>query len=208
VLVLLALPWAAISSASQAPLFPVKELALTNGLRVLVLEDHHCPLVAVPVWYHVGSANEPPGRHGFAHLFEHMMFRGSDRLGPTDHFDLLHNVGGNFNAFTSFDETCYHETLPARQLELALWLESERMAFLLVRLTAHEGHPGAKGATCGARGGFEANRFSGCFVVQTFTKTPSTARPLPQSSPHKQQGPARHTEPGLSLWVSALRRVI
>jgi zinc protease len=120
------------SSASSAPLFPARELTLTNGLHVLVLEDHNCPLVAVQVWYHVGSANEPPGRHGFAHLFEHMMFRGTDRLGPTDHFDLLHSVGGNCNAFTSFDETCYHETLPARQLELALWLESERMAFLTV----------------------------------------------------------------------------
>lgn len=123
---------AAASSPANAPLFPVTELTLTNGLRVLILEDHNCPLVAVQVWYHVGSANEPPGRHGFAHLFEHMMFRGTDRLGPTDHFDLLHSVGGNCNAFTSFDETCYHETLPAQQLELALWLEAERMAFLTV----------------------------------------------------------------------------
>ncbi|MGO8927215.1 MAG: M16 family metallopeptidase [Limisphaerales bacterium] len=123
---------AAVSPPATAPLFPVTELTLTNGLRVLMLEDHNCPLVAVQVWYHVGSANEPPGRHGFAHLFEHMMFRGTDRLGPTDHFDLLHSVGGNCNAFTSFDETCYHETLPEQQLELALWLESERMAFLTV----------------------------------------------------------------------------
>jgi zinc protease len=131
-LLLPALGRGAVSSPSTGPLFPVTELTLTNGLQILVLEDHNCPLVAVQVWYHVGSADEPPGRHGFAHLFEHMMFRGTDRLGPTDHFDLLHSVGGNCNAFTSFDETCYHETLPAQQLELALWLESERMAFLTV----------------------------------------------------------------------------
>jgi zinc protease len=122
----------AVSSSSTLPLFPATEVTLTNGLQILMLEDHNCPLVAVQVWYHVGSVDEPPGRHGFAHLFEHMMFRGTDRLGPTDHFDLLHRVGGNCNAFTSFDETCYHETLPAEQLELALWLESERMAFLTV----------------------------------------------------------------------------
>ena len=131
-LLLPALCRGAVPSPSTAPLFPVTELTLTNGLQILILEDHNCPFVAVQVWYHVGSADEPPGRHGFAHLFEHMMFRGTDRLGPTDHFDLLHSVGGNCNAFTSFDETCYHETLPAQQLELALWLESERMAFLTV----------------------------------------------------------------------------
>src|SRR5215471_9749829 len=105
-------------------LFPVTQTTLTNGLRILTLEDHNCPIVSVQLWYHVGSADEPPGRHGFAHLFEHMMFRGTDRLGPTDHFDLIHSVGGDCNAYTAFDETCYHETLPAQQLELALWLES------------------------------------------------------------------------------------
>ena len=119
-------------SSTTPPLFAVTETTLTNGLQILTLEDHNSPLVAVQVWYHVGSADEPPGRHGFAHLFEHMMFRGTDRLGPTDHFDLIHRVGGNCNAFTAFDETCYYETLPAPQLELALWLESERMAFLTV----------------------------------------------------------------------------
>src|SRR5664279_1736584 len=77
-LLLPALCRAAALSPANAPLFPVTELTLTNGLRVLMLEDHNCPLVAVQVWYHVGSANEPPGRHGFAHLFEHMMFRGTD----------------------------------------------------------------------------------------------------------------------------------
>jgi zinc protease len=118
--------------SAPAALFPASEATLTNGLRILILEDHHCPIVAVQVWYHVGSVNEPEGRRGFAHLFEHMMFRGTDRLGPTDHMDLIKSVGGDGNAFTSFDETCYQETLPAQQLELALWLESERMAFLTV----------------------------------------------------------------------------
>lgn len=117
---------------SAQRLFPVTDFTLTNGLRVLTLEDHNCPIVSVQVWYHVGSANEPAGKQGFAHLFEHMMFRGTDRLGPTDHADLIKSVGGNCNAFTGFDETCYHQTLPSRQLELALWLESERMAFLTV----------------------------------------------------------------------------
>jgi len=127
--------WRANSASPSPPpakLFPAIEATLTNGLHLLTLEDHSCPIVAVQVWYHVGGADEPAGRRGFAHLFEHMMFRGTDRLGPTDHFDLLQSVGGNCNAFTSFDETCYHETLPASQLELALWLESERMAFLTV----------------------------------------------------------------------------
>jgi zinc protease len=122
----------AIPSAPGATLFPVTEITLSNGLQILTLEDHSSPLVAVQIWYHVGSADEPAGRQGFAHLFEHMMFRGTDHLGPTDHFDLLHSIGGDCNAYTAFDETCYHETLPAQQLELALWLESERMAFLTV----------------------------------------------------------------------------
>ena len=119
--------------APDAPmLFPVVETRLTNGLRILTLEDHNCPIVEVEVWYHVGSADEPQDKQGFAHLFEHLMFRGTDRLGPTDHFDLLQSVGGNCNAYTAFDQTCYHESLPAQQLELAFWLESERMAFLTV----------------------------------------------------------------------------
>jgi zinc protease len=113
-------------------LFPVTEVTLTNGLRILIHEDHACPITAVQVWYHVGSVDEPAERQGFAHFFEHMMFRGTDRLGPTDHMDLIKSVGGDCNAFTSFDQTVYVQTLPASQMELALWLESERMAFLTV----------------------------------------------------------------------------
>ncbi len=121
--------------ADEAKLFPVVETRLTNGLRILTLEDHHCPIVAVQVWYHVGSADEPELKQGFAHLFEHLMFRGTDRLGPTDHFDLIQSVGGHCNAHTEFDTTVYENSLPAQQLELALWLESERMGFLTVDAT-------------------------------------------------------------------------
>ena len=109
-----------------------RERVLANGLRVITLEDHSCPIVSVQVWYHVGSKDEDPERQGFAHMFEHMMFRGTDRLGPTSHFDLLRKVGGNANAYTSFDQTVYHQTLPSNQLELALYLEAERMSFLKI----------------------------------------------------------------------------
>lgn len=109
-----------------------RERVLPNGLRVITLEDHSCPIVSVQVWYHVGSKDEDPERQGFAHMFEHMMFRGTDRLGPTSHFDLLRKVGGNANAYTAFDQTVYHQTLPSNQLELALYLEAERMSFLKV----------------------------------------------------------------------------
>lgn len=105
---------------------------LDNGLRVVTLEDFSSPLVAVQVWYHVGSKDERPDRQGFAHMFEHMMFRGTERLGPEEHFDLLRGVGGYVNAFTSFDYTAYVNTIPPNQLELALWLEAERMMYLRI----------------------------------------------------------------------------
>src|SRR5262245_7838192 len=105
---------------------------LPNGLQVVVLEDHSCPVVAVQVWYHVGSKNEDPQRQGFAHMFEHMMFRGTDRLGPKAHMDILRQVGGDVNAYTSFDQTVYVNKVPSNQVEAVLWLEAERMAFLKV----------------------------------------------------------------------------
>lgn len=105
---------------------------LDNGLTVLTLEDHTCPIVAVQVWYHVGSKDEDPKRQGFAHMFEHMMFRGTDRLGPEAHFEYIQGTGGTCNAYTSFDNTTYVNELPSNQLELALWLEAERMAFLRI----------------------------------------------------------------------------
>lgn len=112
--------------------YPFERIELKNGMGVITLEDHSCPIAAVQVWYHVGSKNEEPGRQGFAHMFEHMMFRGTDRLSETAHFDNIRRVGGDCNAYTAFDQTVYVEELPANQLELALWLESERMAFLKI----------------------------------------------------------------------------
>jgi len=105
---------------------------LDNGLTVLSLEDHSCPIVAVQLWYHVGSKDEDPSRQGFAHMFEHMMFRGTDVLGPEQHFDAIRRTGGDCNAYTSFDNTTYVNQLPSNQLELAMWLEAERMAFLKI----------------------------------------------------------------------------
>ncbi len=114
------------------PLFDYRQIELDNGLQVITLEDFSCPIVAVQVWYHVGSKNENPDRQGFAHMFEHMMFKGTDRVGPSEHFDFIQRVGGTNNAYTSFDTTVYLQTLPANQLELALWLEAERMNFLKI----------------------------------------------------------------------------
>jgi zinc protease len=112
--------------------YPFQQITLDNGMAVVTLEDFSCPIVAVQVWYHVGSKNEAPGRQGFAHMFEHMMFRGTDRLGETAHFDNIRRVGGNCNAYTAFDNTTYIQQVPSNQLEMVLWLESERMAFLRI----------------------------------------------------------------------------
>ncbi len=98
--------------------FDYRQMKLPNGLDVITLEDFSCPIVAVQVWYKVGSKDEQPDRQGFAHMFEHIMFRGTDKLGPTDHFSYIRRVGGTCNGYTSFDHTVYLETLPAAQLEL------------------------------------------------------------------------------------------
>ena len=103
-----------------------------NGLEVILSEDHRVPLVGVDVWYHVGPAHEAPGRTGFAHLFEHMMFQGSKHIESDAHFKLLAGAGATgVNGTTDFDRTNYFETMPSNQLELALWLESDRMGYLL-----------------------------------------------------------------------------
>ncbi|MBK8914904.1 MAG: insulinase family protein [Phycisphaerales bacterium] len=119
-------------ASDRAPLLDYRDITLENGLRVLTLEDRSTPIVNVQLWYHVGSKDENPERQGFAHMFEHMMFRGTDRLGPKDHFEFLRRVGGDANAYTSFDNTTYHQTVPSHQLELALWLEAERMTHLKI----------------------------------------------------------------------------
>ena len=105
---------------------------LPNGLTVVLSEDHSTPIVHLGVWYHVGSKNEKPGRTGFAHLFEHMMFKGSKNVGPEEHTSVIASVGGQSNAYTTDDETVFWQTLPAQYLPLAAWLESDRMATLRV----------------------------------------------------------------------------
>ncbi len=114
---------------------PLETLTLSNGLRVNLSQDHAAPVVAVNLWYHVGSANERPGRTGFAHLFEHMLFQGSARVAANEHFELVQRAGGTLNGSTWLDRTNYYETLPSHQLELALWLEADRMARLLPAMT-------------------------------------------------------------------------
>jgi zinc protease len=108
---------------------------LDNGLQVVLHRDASLPLVAVNLWYHVGSKNERPGRTGFAHLFEHMLFQGSAHVGTNEHFRYIQQVGGVANGSTWYDRTNYYETVPAHHLDLALWLESDRMGFFLPALT-------------------------------------------------------------------------
>jgi predicted Zn-dependent peptidase len=110
----------------------VRTTRLPNGLQVVLHEDHRTPIVAVDVWYHVGSKDEEPGRFGFAHLFEHVMFQGSKHVPEDTYFRYLERAGAsNVNGTTGDDRTNYFETVPRNQLELALWLESDRMGFLL-----------------------------------------------------------------------------
>ncbi len=113
----------------------IEQYELGNGLRVVLNEDHSAPLVAINLWYHVGSKNERPGRTGFAHLFEHMLFSGSEHVGNNEHFRYVQSVGGVLNGTTFFDRTNYFETLPSNYLALGLWLESDRMGFFLPALT-------------------------------------------------------------------------
>jgi zinc protease len=112
-----------------------EEFTLGNGLRVVLSPDRSAPVVAVNLWYNVGSRNERAGRTGFAHLFEHMMFQGSENVPELEHFALIEQAGGSLNGSTWLDRTNYYETLPAHQLELGLWLESDRMGFLLPAMT-------------------------------------------------------------------------
>ena len=119
------------------PRIDYEKYRLPNGLEVILAEDRRLPLVTVNLWYHVGPANEKAGRTGFAHLFEHMMFQGSKNVPEDGHLQLLEGAGAtDLNGSTSFDRTNYYETLPSNQLELALWLESDRMGFLLEKLDA------------------------------------------------------------------------
>ena len=118
----------------RLPELKFEKYALPNGLQVILHEDHSTPIVGVNVWYHVGSKNERPGRTGFAHLFEHMMFQGTKHY-DNDYFGPLQKAGARLNGSTSPDRTNYWETVPSNYLELALWMESDRMGFLLPAMT-------------------------------------------------------------------------
>ncbi len=115
--------------------FKYEKYTLDNGLEVILSKRNGLPLTAVNLWYKVGSANETGGKTGFAHLFEHMMFQGSEHIGKEMHFKYVQEAGGALNGSTSTDRTNYYETVPTNALELALWLESDRMGFMLPALT-------------------------------------------------------------------------
>jgi zinc protease len=114
---------------------PYSKYVLPNGLTVVLHEDHSDPLIHVDVTYHVGSAREEIGKSGFAHFFEHMMFQGSDHVGDEQHFKVITEAGGTLNGSTNRDRTNYYETIPNNQLEKVLWLEADRMGFLLDAVT-------------------------------------------------------------------------
>jgi zinc protease len=124
---LVVLATAALTASAASPRVTFTDTKLRNGLRVIVSEDHSAPVFSLAVTYNVGSRDERKGRTGFAHLFEHMMFKGSEQVGPGEHFTLIFNNGGSMNGTTNTDRTLYYETLPANQLDLALFLEADRM---------------------------------------------------------------------------------
>ena len=121
-----------LQAAVRPPKLQYEVATLPNGLRVILSEDHSTPIVHVSVWYHVGSKNERSGRTGFAHLFEHMMFKGSRNVESEMHTSMISSVGGRSNAYTTEDVTVFWQTLPAQYLPLAIWLEADRMATLRV----------------------------------------------------------------------------
>ena len=120
------------SVSAQAGKIAFEQFTLPNGLRVIYSEDRSTPIVTVNLWYEVGSRNERPGRSGFAHLFEHMMFQGSAHVKKTEHNQLLERAGAEFNGSTAEDRTNYYETVPSNRLNLALWLEADRMRSLAI----------------------------------------------------------------------------
>ena len=123
---------AAPDAAVRPPRLQYKALKLDNGLTVILSEDHSVPIVHLQVWYHVGSKDERTGRTGFAHLFEHLMFKGSKNVQAEAHSSLVSSVGGLSNAYTTEDATVFWETVPSQYLPLVLWLEADRMASLRI----------------------------------------------------------------------------
>src|SRR5215204_3666403 len=124
-----------VTKTGSEIVIPYEKYVLPNGLTVIVHEDHSDPVVHVDVTYHVGSAREQIGKSGFAHFFEHMMFQGSDNVADEQHFKIVSEAGGTLNGSTNRDRTNYYETVPSNQLEKALWLEADRMGFLLDAVT-------------------------------------------------------------------------
>ena len=188
--------FSATSSLAQAlpPATPLKlpelkfeKYTLPNGLTVITHEDHRLPLVAVDLWYHVGPLNERAGRTGFAHLFEHMMFEGAKHVGEKAHIKFVQGAGAtDVNGTTSFDRTNYFETVPSNQLELALWLESDRMGFLLERSTARSSPTSAtSSATSAARAKA---------ALRTSPTKRSTTCSFPRTTPTTPTSSARHAD--------------
>jgi zinc protease len=120
------------ASVVRPPEMKIQQNSLANGLQVLMLEDHSAPLINLQIWYHVGSKDEKPGRTGFAHIFEHLMFKGSAHVGPDEHSRIVEAAGGFDNAYTNDDVTVYWQTFPSSYLERIIWLEADRMGSLNV----------------------------------------------------------------------------
>jgi zinc protease len=121
-----------LDAAVRPPRMEYELMKLPNGLTVVLSPDHSTPIVQVEVWYHVGSKDEKPGRTGFAHLFEHMMFKGSKNVDPEEHSSMLASIGGQSNAYTNDDVTVFWQTLPSQYLPMVLWMEADRMATLRI----------------------------------------------------------------------------
>jgi zinc protease len=127
-----------VDAAVRPPRMQYELMTLPNGLTIVLSPDHSTPIVHVEVWYHVGSKDEKPGRTGFAHLFEHMMFKGSKNVEPEEHASMLASIGGQSNAYTNDDATVFWQTVPSQYLPLVLWMEADRMATLRIDKTTFE----------------------------------------------------------------------
>jgi zinc protease len=127
-----------VDAAVRPPRLQYELMTLPNGLTVVFSPDHSTPIVHVELWYHVGSKDEKPGRTGFAHLFEHMMFKGSKNVEPEEHASMLASIGGQSNAYTNDDATVFWQTVPSQYLPLVLWMEADRMATLRIDKTTFE----------------------------------------------------------------------
>ena len=128
----LAVTWTPLSAAVAPPKLQYQRFTLPNGLTVILHEDRSTPIAHVQIWYHVGSKNERTGRTGFAHLFEHMMFKGSKNVEAEQHTSIVSSVGGRANAYTNEDATVYWNTVPSQYLPLVLWMEADRLGSLTI----------------------------------------------------------------------------